>query len=74
MSYLRKAATYLVQRVDGERLFVDEFETLIGPPHDRSNVTSERQFLLRNGQRVSLINEQTMQLSSGERLIVLDTQ
>jgi hypothetical protein len=74
MSYLRKTATYLVQRADGERLFVDEFETLVGPPHDRGNVTSERQFLLRSGQRVSLVDEQTMQLSSGETLIVVDTQ
>jgi hypothetical protein len=74
MTYLRIAATYLVQRPNGERLLVDQFESTRSPAYYESGSTSEKLFLLRNGEQARFVNEQTLQLNSGERLTILDAQ
>jgi hypothetical protein len=74
MGYLRKAATYLVQRSNGERLFVDEFETAVHLTHIGSGTMSKNQFLLRSGEQVTFVDQRTLQLNTGERLVIIDVQ
>lgn len=74
MTYLRMAATYLVQRPNGEQLLVDEFASARSPAFGDSCSTSEKLLVLRNGEQARFVDEQTLQLESGERLTIIDAQ
>lgn len=73
MTYLRKTATYTVRAPGGKELLVDEFESETRP--GRSNgeaVSMAKRLLLRNGDRVSFIDDRTLQaVGSGEHLRIV---